>query len=257
MNSRIKITILCIVAFLGHLIAIAQSVTKEQATRIAIQYANQGGCKSAPRIITSSTRDRNKGVDTTITRIITFAGNVPLYLVEPKEGWVLVSSEMAATPILASSPTGKFPEYNDMPESMKWLMSYYEDALQYARDSLPASTIDSSWINTNRQKNVSSTREVTVGADTLKRMGMVQWGQSTNNNGYCYNTYNKFCPDWYPLSCRRTYVGCTAVALGQVMWYWQWPHSAIIPDSIKKNGDTYGGEHLAKYDFDYYADRTI
>lgn len=243
-----KAKILCILyaTLICQQVVTAQSVSKELATRTAIQYAKYSGCPTVPTALTSRKSDQQRDVDTTITRAISFVGKALLYLVEPEDGWVLVSSELAATPILASAPTGKFPDYEDMPEGMQWLMSYYEQSLQYARDSLSVSIIDSQWNNT-----YNSTRSQIVDSVIIEPMATVHWGQSYDNDVSCYNAYNKFCPNWYSPACGRTSVGCTAVAMGQVMWYWQWPYSAIIPDSVNTNGQMSSEEHLVRYDWSH------
>ena len=55
--------------------------------------------------------------------------------------------------------------------------------------------------------------------------GVVKWGQTINNSGGCTPSYNRFCRGELFLNCNcdRTRAGCGPVALGQVMWYWQWP----------------------------------
>jgi len=64
--------------------------------------------------------------------------------------------------------------------------------------------------------------------------GEVAWGQVRNNNGGCNPSYNgKIDKKWYSGlsgncddSCDRPPAGCGAVAMGQLMWYWQWPKSS-------------------------------
>ena len=56
--------------------------------------------------------------------------------------------------------------------------------------------------------------------------GRIAWGQSINNDGGCENSYNLFFPyvsDNDNCKCNRRYAGCGSVAMGQIMWYWQWP----------------------------------
>lgn len=59
----------------------------------------------------------------------------------------------------------------------------------------------------------------------------LKWGQSWNNDGECSPSYNQSCPEdewyvWGTCDCGRRIAGCGAVAMGQVMWYWQWPRSS-------------------------------
>ena len=81
-------------------------------------------------------------------------------------------------------------------------------------------------------------------------LNTIKWGQSRNTDywewgpSYEYDTtkiYNKYCPRFYDVSDGRTIAGCTAVAMGQVMWYHRWPAYAAIPAHIYSSGVTYGG----------------
>lgn len=79
----------------------------------------------------------------------------------------------------------------------------------------------------------------------LKDGNYPYWGQSENNDGDCNPSYNYYCPSGFSGDpCDRTAVGCAAVALGQVMYRWNWPYlsSYRLVDWDKmpaklKNGD--------------------
>lgn len=77
----------------------------------------------------------------------------------------------------------------------------------------------------------------------------VMWNQSYNINNGCEKSYNKFCPNWYTPVCGRTYAGCTAIAMAQIMWYWQWPHTGMIYSGIDKAGKPTGTQSLHIYDW--------
>lgn len=56
----------------------------------------------------------------------------------------------------------------------------------------------------------------------------LRWGQKGNNTNFsdCEPAYNQECP-WVPFSdCNLAQAGCGPVAMGQIMWYWQWPRSS-------------------------------
>jgi len=227
-----------------------QSVSKERATRMALLYAGTSNCESAP--VSARSYNPNGQIDTTHTFVFSITNKAPLYVVQMDEGWVMVSSELATQPILASAPEGTFPDVEDMPDGMRWLFSYYEEALQYARDSLSTNNIDARWNATRSYFEDEFRAELNsrnYPSDSLERMQVVAWGQGRNNNFSCITTYNKFCPTWYDVSCGRTVVGCGAVALGQILWFWQWPNSAIIPNTIDTAGNTSDAKHLVRYDW--------
>jgi hypothetical protein len=47
-----------------------------------------------------------------------------------------------------------------------------------------------------------------------------------NNDGGCTPAYNQYCPGTICHDCGNTPAGCGAVAMGQIMWYWQWPKTS-------------------------------
>lgn len=219
---------------------IAQSITKELATRVALQYV------------------KKNNIDIIYTSIFSPTGKAPLYLVQLQEGWVLVASEYVTTPVLASAPTGKFPDISDMPDGFKWLMSYYEDAIQFTRDSLqyiPEDVLNTWERATNGQNTIShrniSTLPPSYEIDSIRTF---LWNQKKNNSTGsvdCNKVYNKFCPSWYDISCGHTRVGCTAVAMGLVMRYYKWPYSAFIPNTMNDSlGYTSQEKHFVIYNWD-------
>lgn len=223
----------------------AQSVSRETATRVAQNYWN----------ITYADKDQRTNTISHV-RTISPSGNAPLYVVQMDDGWVLLSSENAATPILASSPSGYFPDYEDMPDGMQWFMSYYEDANQYARDSLMgARIVNEEWgqlLNGTYYQEYQNKASSLPSSYVLDRMALVKWNQSSNNDGSCTKPFNAHCPTWYEPSCGHTYAGSVAVAMGMVMWYWQWPYSAKIPRQFfnMNNINSYSNTpYLATYDW--------
>lgn len=217
----------------------AKSVSKEMATEVAINYWN---------IVYTKKYDSSQAK----VKIISPQNKLPLYIIQLEDGWVLVSSEDTASPILASSPVGKFPLYEDMPKGMQWLISYYESANQFTRDSI---TIEKQSIHREWQQLLTGEYSLETSGSripsscTLEYMKFIKWGQSKNNSLSCEKSYNKYCPvSTDAESCSRYPVGCAAVALGMVMWYWQWPWCAIIPR--KHNASAYINDpYLCLYDW--------
>lgn len=52
--------------------------------------------------------------------------------------------------------------------------------------------------------------------------GFNKWNQYGNNSGGCSPSYNQYCPISDSCDCGHKPVGCGAVAIGQVLWYWSW-----------------------------------
>lgn len=214
----------------------AQSITLQDAMVVANNYAC--GISKNNQVLKVET--------------ISLTKKAPIYLVHLKEGWILLSSERATTPILAESPTGSFPSVDEMPDGMKWIISYYESAIQYARDSLTEEYTNAEW-NTWSDDSYINMRDSIRTSNSeyvIEPLEVVQWNQSHNNSPSCGKPYNYFCPTWTQPSCDHTYVGCSAVAMAQVMWYYQWPKSAIVPACMNdSNGNVCDDIRLAEYDW--------
>lgn len=90
----------------------------------------------------------------------------------------------------------------------------------------------------------------TTDRKVLERCTEVLWNQDRNNDGNCTPSYNMLCPTFYTPRCEHTYVGCTAVAMAQIMWYYKWPYSAVVPNSISMDGTPSEECHFQLYDWD-------
>jgi hypothetical protein len=239
------------------ILSTAQIVTIEDATAIAYKYVEKS------TIFANSPRDKYANILSAknLAKTISISGVTPLYIVQLDDGWVLVSSDSVAKPILAASPTGTFPSMEKMPDAMKWLLSFYENSIRFAQDSIKYKCSHPEWhsISTCTSTEMPNTLETEQQSTTLpdsaklSRIDMVLWNQHGNNDSstpFCSNVYNKFCPNWYSLHCGRTLVGCTAVAMGIVMWYYQWPTYAYIPNNIDTLGNISLETHLVLYNWD-------
>ena len=171
-------------------------------------------------------------------------GKAEMYKVVTDKGWALLSSETSITPILAYSYEGDFPSVDDMPDGMKWLFSYYEEAIQQARLRQDELKHINAWDDSNNPEKSIASADTTV---ILARLGNIEWGQGQNNDFNCGKAYNKFCPDFYPKQCNRNLVGCGAVALGQVLQYYQWPYYASIPTAMLDSFGTVSQQETYKH----------
>jgi hypothetical protein len=111
--------------------------------------------------------------------------------------------------------------------------------------------------STSRQSASPGTRTYTPGTNLL---GSLAWGQDVNNDGGCTPAYNdeikkKWNHGWFSAcTCQSPPVGCGAVAMGQVMWYWKWPQSSTyrtynwnqMPVALTNSSTTAQGEAVAK-----------
>lgn len=214
----------CIIAGLTFVASCyAQRVSISQVQNVALNF------------LTIQNRDNDLDSSKQILNVIPLGkSDTTMYAVSSSHNWVLISGDMRVTPILAYSDENKgpFPSVYDMPPAVEDLLEWYDAQIVYVRDSCAERNPHPEWSNFLNGRGLLTRSDVV--SPLLYRHGLENlWGQSgTNSGGDSTKYYNKFCPSLHTLNqdCEWTMVGCVAVATSQVMWYWQWPFSAIIHD---------------------------
>lgn len=252
-------SILFCLGFLIHSVS-SQNVSKERASSVGLTFFNTS---------TKYTQKKEPSLDTKEWKS---QDSTCFYIVQMAEGgWVIVSADERIKPILAYSPTG-FYDSKTCPLSIKWILKDYADQILYIKKTVPidsiASTVKRAW-NQLEHSSLSKTKSTksdnggngngstiyTPGNSLLNQpnRGYVKWGQSHCTNCYsndCINTFNQYCPSWYSNSCGRTFAGCGAIAIAQVLWYWQWPSEASIPIDIDMAGTPSISNETKYYDWE-------
>lgn len=143
-----------------------------------------------------------------------------LYIFSNATGFVILSSDDCAKPILAYSTCGTFHPDNIPAAVRDWLITYEERIENAINQHLePTSEITAQWdmLQSGHWRDSKNTQ-------TVDPLITAKWGQSS--------PYNAFCPT-------NTLVGCVAVAMGQVMHYWKYPEHGIGSHSYTYNGITH------------------
>lgn len=229
-NNKLFMNCLC---FLSCQLMYAQSVSVEQAEHMANTFwvsrtANQE-IKKAKKVTLIGKKQQPA-----------------MYAFSRDSSWVLIAADERITPILAFSDenTSEFPSDKEMPPAIKDLLEWYEYQIEYIRDSTDITEKSSGWISHRDDPGIGLLTPV---PPLLTHNGVNNaWGQWENNSGPYVNSifnksYNKFCPLLDGCS-QHSPAGCVAVAISQVMWYWQWPNAAVV-------GDGYGNYLLREYDW--------
>ena len=179
-------------------------------------------------------------------------------------GWVMVSADDRAVPVLSYSYESLYRTEDEKPAGFLYLISEYNDQINFARnmdrdliDTVKSKEIADEWAKLTSLKNTTSTKSYTAGTRLLNDpiRGEVAWGQTKNNNGGCTPSYNKYAPDeggiigWFgDCDCSKAPIGCAAVAMGQIMWYWQWPTSynwSNMPYALLNSSSSVQGDAIA------------
>ena len=139
-------------------------------------------------------------------------GRAAFYVLNTTNGYVLVSADDCAHPILGYSETSPF-DVNDVPDAMEFYLQGFVEQIQYGvthrLEAEPA--IAHEW---ELVKTTGQIKEI-KGTSAVPPLITAQWGQG------CY--YNNMCPTDPAGNCGHVLVGCVAIAMGQIMRYWGYP----------------------------------
>lgn len=163
-----------------------------------------------------------------------------LYVFSLSNRWVIIAGDKRAQPILAYSDDNgvAFPSDDEMPPALLELLEWYDVQIADLHNDRTITKEHPHWDAYLNSNNAGiHNRSIIVEPLLIREGNENRWKQSGNNNGNdVTKSYNKFCPPaWNPStldSCLHSKVGCVAVATAQVMWYWQWPHAAILNQYI-------------------------
>ncbi|MBP7463757.1 MAG: C10 family peptidase [Bacteroidales bacterium] len=128
-------------------------------------------------------------------------------------GFVVVSADDAAIPVLAYSFDENLDMNNMSPATREWLGQFEQQFdMLFATNPEPVESITTLW--SNLYNNQLSAAKETQGVNKLVQ---TRWNQDY--------PYNKFCP-FHPLGPgERCYAGCVATAMSQVMKYYNYPET--------------------------------
>ncbi len=147
----------------------------------------------------------------------TKTGNPAVYIFNKGEntGYLVLSADDLAYPVLGYSDSGAFDTGN-IPPQMEWWLSEYARQIEYASDK-EQSPLSASIVRATR-----------AGRETIAPQIKTKWDQG--------EPYNGMCPK---IGAVRGYTGCVATAMAQVMNYWQYPE-------VGQGQITYTSESLDK-----------
>ena len=148
-------------------------------------------------------------------------GDAAFYVFNTPNGFVIVSADDCATPILGYSEEGQF-DTEDVPIQLQDYLQDFVEQIQYGIENhLEADEATArQWELVRTVGHLSGQRATTV----VEPLITSNWGQG------CY--YNNCCPENPNGPCGHAIVGCVATAYAMIMRYWGYP-------SIGKGSFTY------------------
>ena len=169
----------------------ATPVTLQQAMTVAQQFAQLNG-----KHLTHSAANATPRL---IHQALSPSGQVDYYVFGhgTDSGFVIISGDDQAMPVLAYSDQGAFDPGN-MPDNVRWWMQQYQTQMQYLR------------------QHPAAARRTRVIATSVAPLATSTWKQSA--------PYNEEIPSSrFAQGTRRPMVGCVALAMAQMMRVHQWP----------------------------------
>ena len=170
--------------------------------------------------------------------LVSLLGIADMWLVPVDSSWILVSSDKRVEAILARISSSEKPDLKLYPPPAQYLISCYEHNIAFVRDSCKECPILECWKHNGlRKKKQREEQLASYPSSVAPLLGDLAWEQSRNGSlaPICDYTYNKFCPPITtndPTLCGKAVLGCVAVAIGQIMWYWKWPYVAQVPTTV-------------------------
>ncbi len=184
--------------------------------------------KSAEKVAVNYYKHYNAKIqDYTIADVIAmlYEGDTTFYVFVFKSGgYVMIAADDASVPVLGFSADKNFDKNNIPPNAQLWYNNQYSRQIKYI--------IDSDLDNSQTIKEWDKIRNNYFTDDESKDVGPLCttiWDQG------CY--YNALCPVDAG-SCGRTYTGCMATAMAQIMKYWNYPATGTGSNSY--NHPDYG-----------------
>ena len=198
---RTRNIILCFAVALSALPCFADPVGRSEALALAGRFLRAGGSRTGDAALRVSTlTPQTKSKD-----------EPALYIVEdPSGGFVIVSNETSAVPVLGYSYTGSVGDVEDMPPALtEWLRSM-EEAILEARNgkAKAAADVSRAW----EEATIATKADGYSPVQPVVELETARW-----NQGYPFNV---LCPE---VEGGRAPTGCMPTATAIIMRYWKCP----------------------------------
>ena len=198
-------------------IVVANPVTESQAREIASRFLT----------VQSTTPRLSAGAPIAAVTPVTRQAAYYIFNAAADKGFVIVAGDDRLPAVLGYSDSSSFDADDVPPPMQEWLDSYAAQVEAIAAGAVPESR--------------------TAARAAIAPMLPVRWGQGA--------PYNVLLPHISGSSNAHAYVGCVAVAMAQVMAYWQYPPrpTTTIPGYTSSSGKTYQVTmpSLSPIDFDW------
>lgn len=165
---------------------------------------------------------KNDGTVAALKSVGSGSPEMYIFTINQAEGFIVMSGDDAAIPVLGYSRTERLDTIRALPENIRYWLEGYRQQIRSLREQQVAPT---DYIN-NLWKGLYETLKVTSGF--VLPLVNTQWNQMPY--------YNDLCPfnEQYQ---KHTVAGCVATTMAQIMKYWESPSKGVGVHAY----------HLAKY----------
>jgi len=158
--------------------------------------------------------------------------------------FVIVSADNATVPIFAYSNENSYRENNIPPSLEFWMQTEYDELVYYVRiNNIGNENTIEKW-NDIKEKNF----DMSKATQSVSPLITTHWGQSFPNDGAFECAYNFFVES-SSCGCGHCAAGCVAVAMAQIMNFWQSPSSDFdwcnMPNELITTSANYSTERNA------------
>ena len=170
-------------------------------------------------------------------------GMPAFYIFNTQDGFVIVSADDCETPIIGYSHESRFnPE--DVPVQMEDYLQNFVTRIQYGIENQIVA--DEATAKQWKLVKVTGRLNDNRSAKAVEPLLTTKWHQGC--------LYNSLCPEMSG-PCGHAEVGCVAVAMGQIMNYWQYPTIGYGSHSYNNAGTTLTADFgNTEYDWDHMPD---
>ena len=139
-------------------------------------------------------------------------GTPALYVFDYEGGFVVVSADDVAEPVLGFSEEGSFDLAN-IPDGLAYYLGHYADQIAFAIENGMSADEETlaKWQHAEIEGFANDVRGTRDAGPFLN----LKWNQD--------NPYNRLCPTHSYGPGGHVYVGCVADAMAMVMKFWNWP----------------------------------
>jgi len=180
---------------------IASPVDVEQARQLGLKYVQNHSARQIAELNLAYTE-------------MTESGTPALYVFNFEGGFIIVSADNVAQPILAFGEGTRF-DANIIPDGLAYYLRHYARQIDYAvvNNLQPEAEITAQWETIARTGFEGYNARATRG--DIAPMVTLHWNQDS--------PYNYYCPSGHGGPGGHAYAGCVATAMSMVMKYWNWP----------------------------------